>query len=83
MIGNTWGTRLRQVFGEIPDPVWRDGPRTPGALRLETKEYAPVRAPLPPGQQGGPGAEPGLDVAPSCAPIQLVAQQQRGKDSPR
>ncbi len=83
MIRNTWGTRLRQVFGEIPDPAWRDGPRAPGALRLETKEYAPVRAPLPAGQHGGTGGEPGLDEAPPCAPIQLVAQQQRGKDSPR
>ena len=77
MIRSTWGARLRQVFSEIPDPAWRDAPLAPGAMRLQTQESTPVRAPLP----------PGLDLAPSSVssamPVQLVAQQQRGADRPR
>jgi len=80
MIRNTWGARLRQVFGEIPDPAWRDAPVAPGALRLETQEWAPVRAPLPAGLL--PGPERGAEDSALAAPIQLVAQQ-RGKDVPR
>jgi putative proteasome-type protease len=48
MISNTWGTRLKQVFGEIPQPTWRDAPAAPGAPLLETDPTHPVRAPLPP-----------------------------------
>jgi putative proteasome-type protease len=81
MIRNTWGARLRQVFGEIPDPAWRDAPLLPGALRLETQEWAPVRAPLPAGLP--PDPELGSDGGARAAPIQLVAQEQRGKDVPR
>ena len=47
MIRNTWGTRLKQVFQEIPDPTWRDAPAPEGAPRLETEANQPVRAPLP------------------------------------
>ena len=47
MIRNTWGTRLKQVFQEIPDPFWRDAPAPEGAPRLETEANQPVRAPLP------------------------------------
>jgi putative proteasome-type protease len=47
MIRNTWGTRLKQVFQEIPDPAWRDAPAPEGAPRLETEANQPVRAPLP------------------------------------
>jgi len=75
MIRTTWGSRLRQVFGEIPDPAWRDAPEASGTLRLETQETAPVRAPLPPGLAPADGA-----AAP--APIQLVAQQTFPKDRP-
>jgi len=77
MIRSTWGSRLRQVFAEIPDPAWRDAPVAKGQLRLETHETAPVRAPLPPGLQapaGGEGA--GAESLPGTA-IQLVAQQTR------
>ncbi|HYB50123.1 MAG TPA: proteasome-type protease [Burkholderiaceae bacterium] len=77
MIRSTWGARLRQVFGEIPDPAWRDAPVPPGAMRLQTQESAPVRAPLPPGLESAPQGI-GKPVS-----IQLVAQQQRGSDSPR
>lgn len=47
MIRNTWGTRLKQVFQEIPDPTWRDAPASDEAPRLETDPTFPVRAPLP------------------------------------
>jgi len=77
MIRSTWGARLRQVFGEIPDPAWRDAPAHPGAMRLQTQESAPVRAPLPPGLDSVAGG------VPQTVQIQLVAQQQRGTDSPR
>jgi len=77
MIRSTWGARLRQVFGEIPDPAWRDAPQASGTLRLETTETAPVRAPLP-------AALPPLasDAGAAPAPIQLVAQQTSLKDRP-
>ncbi|HXW65200.1 MAG TPA: proteasome-type protease [Burkholderiaceae bacterium] len=77
MIRTTWGARLRQVFSEIPDPAWKDAPARPGAVRLEVQECAPVRAPLPPGLESTPSN------AGAMAPIQLVAQQQRGSDKPR
>src|SRR5512134_331571 len=47
MIRNTWGTRLKQVFQEIPDPTWRDAKAAPGAPLLETDPTHPVRAPMP------------------------------------
>ena len=33
MIHSTWGERLRQVFGEIPDPVWSDAGEAPRRTR--------------------------------------------------
>lgn len=45
MIHNTWGARLKQVFGEIPDPQWRDAATLPGVARPHTAQ--PVRAPMP------------------------------------
>ena len=66
MIRNTWGTRLKQVFQEIPDPTWRDADASPGAPRLETELTHPVRAPLP--------ASVEVDVHPEAAHVQLVAQ---------
>jgi putative proteasome-type protease len=47
MIRSTWGSRLKQVFAEIPDPTWRDSTAAPDAPRLETDVTQPVRAPLP------------------------------------
>jgi putative proteasome-type protease len=76
MIRTTWGTRLRQVFGEIPDPAWRDAPEGCGALRLETQETAPVRAPVP-----AAAAEPATPATTVAPPIQLVAQQSPRKDT--
>jgi len=48
MIRDTWGERLRQVFGEIPDPLWLDAPAGLAGPRLESEHSAPVFAPLPP-----------------------------------
>jgi putative proteasome-type protease len=62
MIRDTWGTRLKQVFSEIPDPTWLDSFVAPGAPRLQTTITQPVRAPLP----NASGAE-------SLSPVQLVA----------
>jgi putative proteasome-type protease len=66
MIRNTWGTRLKQVFQEIPDPAWRDADAAPGAPRLETEMTHPVRAPLP--------SSVAVDVHTETAHVQLVAQ---------
>ncbi len=66
MIRNTWGSRLKQVFAEIPDPTWFDSYVPPGAPRLQTEIGQPVRAPLPPFVEAE--AEP-------ASPIQLVAGQ--------
>jgi putative proteasome-type protease len=63
MIRSTWGTRLKQVFMEIPDPTWRDSAAASGAPRLETEVTQPVRAPLPPAIQ--------VETAP--ASVQMVA----------
>jgi putative proteasome-type protease len=63
MIRTTWGARLKQVFGEIPNPTWRDAHDAPGVPRLETEAMQPVRAPLPATFQA--------ETAP--APMQLVA----------
>jgi putative proteasome-type protease len=65
MIRNTWGARLKQVFSEIPDPVWRDSPAAAGAPRLEIDITEPVRAPLP----------PTLEVDSPTGAVQLVAGQ--------
>ncbi|HEU4622740.1 MAG TPA: proteasome-type protease [Burkholderiaceae bacterium] len=79
MIQNTWGQRLRQVFGEIPNPNWSaqtgDGPH---ALRVESAEAsnaasAPPRAPVPPDAPANENA---------AKPIQTVAQNAR-PDQPR
>jgi putative proteasome-type protease len=66
MIRATWGSRLKQVFAEIPDPTWFDSYVPPGAPRLQTEIGQPVRAPLPPFVEAE--AEP-------TSPIQLVAGQ--------
>jgi putative proteasome-type protease len=47
MIRSTWGARLRQVFAEIPDPLWRGDDEGSGNPRLETAASAPVYAPAP------------------------------------
>lgn len=45
MIHNTWGNRLREIFGEIEDPTWTGGQ---SALNLASSNTSnPVRAPQP------------------------------------
>jgi putative proteasome-type protease len=68
MIHRTWGERLRQVFGEIPDPDWSESPDVP----LLQRERALVlhRAPV-----GADGIEHELDARPA----QTLAQADKGK----
>jgi len=49
MIHNTWGSRLKQVFGEIPNPDWGDAAPEEHAMTpaAEGRAGEPVRA-LPP-----------------------------------
>lgn len=47
MIRSTWGERLKQVFVEIPAPLWAGAPAREGAPRLQAEPMHPVRAPLP------------------------------------
>jgi putative proteasome-type protease len=42
MISTTWGTRLRQVFSEIPNPTWHEGPDRSHALLGGTPPRAAV-----------------------------------------
>ncbi|MBB3258514.1 putative proteasome-type protease [Paraburkholderia bannensis] len=44
MLHSTWGERLRQVFGEIPDPLWTDEGDVPRHERVELP--AVLRPPL-------------------------------------
>ena len=48
MISKTWGARLREVFGEIDDPVWTSA--SDNALAIESAHVTlPVLAPRPQG----------------------------------
>lgn len=80
MIHNTWGTRLKQVFSEIPDPTWgAEAPPSPlPDYRLGRRSadghpgnggHQPPRAPLPPELRGR--------VSP--AEFQTVAQDLGGR----
>ena len=44
MIRATWGSRLKQVFAEIPDPTWFDSYVPPGAPRPNRDRSAGARA---------------------------------------
>jgi len=46
MINTTWGARLRQVFGEIPDPVWSDTGDVPRRSRAGDAVPLVPRSPL-------------------------------------
>ena len=66
MIRGTWGERLRQVFAEIPDPLWTNPSRpTPGA-----------RQPRAPAQAGRP-----MDVPQESYPAPQVLAEGRGRIS--
>jgi putative proteasome-type protease len=43
MIRGTWGERLRQVFAEIPDPLWAN-PEDPASLVPASRIHQPLRA---------------------------------------
>ncbi len=58
MIHSTWGERLRQVFGEIPDPEWAPIGTLPGG----TAAALPPRAAWP------------AAVVPEPSAVQSVAQ---------
>jgi len=49
MIHSTWGSRLKQVFGEIPDPQWGESARQEHSMvpTVEGRAGEPVRA-VPP-----------------------------------
>jgi putative proteasome-type protease len=64
MIRGTWGARLKQVFSEIPDPVWRDATASATSPHLAADLAQPVRAPLPPAIQ--------VETVPPAA-VQMVA----------
>jgi putative proteasome-type protease len=68
MIHRTWGERLRQVFGEIPDPDWQDSPNVP--LLQRERALVLYRAPV-----GADGIEHELDARPA----QTLAQAEKGK----
>ncbi|WP_310632531.1 MULTISPECIES: proteasome-type protease [unclassified Paraburkholderia] len=53
MLHSTWGARLRQVFSEIPDPLWTDNGNVPRQDRVELPIVAR------PAHEGG-SAEPRL-----------------------
>ena len=72
MIHRTWGERLRQVFGEIPDPDWQVSPNVP-ALQRE-RALVLYRAPV-----GADGIEHEHDVKPA----QTLAQAEKGKSQRR
>jgi putative proteasome-type protease len=70
MIHRTWGERLRQVFGEIPDPDWQESPNVPLLQRERERALVLHRAPV-----GADGIEHELDAKPA----QTLAQAERGK----
>lgn len=67
MIRGTWGERLRQVFAEIPDPLW-SRPEDPDSLVPAHRVHQPMRI-LPAGMAGNRYAAPQL-LAQGGAPTQ-------------
>ncbi len=89
MIHDTWGERLKQIFGEIPDPTWDEA----GALGGASTE--PTRMGNPPRTSGVPTvpraepvrAQPPRDIEPKLAavprePIQTLAEDQVNQPQP-
>ncbi|MCH1984770.1 proteasome-type protease [Achromobacter xylosoxidans] len=68
MIRGTWGERLRQVFAEIPDPLWTR-PEDPGSLVPSNREHQPLRAER-------------VDVPQAVYPAPQVLAEDPGKDQP-
>jgi putative proteasome-type protease len=57
MIHRTWGERLRQIFGEIPNPTWAN----PDNVPLHAREAASA---VPHAANGDPQGDRDLDVSP-------------------
>ena len=69
MIRNSWGERLRQVFAEIPDPIWTNT-AADQSLVPANRVHQPVRV-LPQSSAGGEYATP-----------QALAQNDGGSSQP-
>jgi len=61
MIRRSWGDRLRQVFAEIPDPVWTS-PHEPQSLAPAGRVHQPIRV------------SPQCEDPEELAPLQVLAQ---------
>jgi putative proteasome-type protease len=61
MISSTWGSRLRQVFSEMPNPTWEAGPDITHALHGGT----PPRAAVP--SEIAAAANPAATAAPQAS----------------
>ncbi|WP_347556350.1 peptidase [Robbsia sp. KACC 23696] len=75
MIHRSWGERLRQVFGEIPNPVWTDVASAPFHERLDGGVSQALRSHT--GRGGQDGAVPAGAHASGeadSAPAQTLAQ---------
>ena len=73
MIHRTWGERLRQVFGEIPDPDWQSASVSVAPPDEHVGEMVLYRAP-----SAGSGAVR-ADASPDARPAQTLAQAERVK----
>jgi putative proteasome-type protease len=81
MIHRSWGERLRQVFAEIPNPVWTDVDSAPFYERLDGGVSQALRSHTGPGSHD-PVVPAGRHVGgeDDAAPTQTLAQSD--KDSP-
>lgn len=70
MIHDTWGERLKQVFTEIPDPVWSESGATHQGVLMPSSTPEPVRAHLPAELKKANEVEP-------RGGFQTLAQQER------
>ncbi|KRC73406.1 Proteasome subunit [compost metagenome] len=68
MIRGTWGERLRQVFAEIPDPLWTN-PDAPDSLVPPNRVHQPLRV------------EPDM-ASPASYPAPQALAEDPGKDQP-
>ena len=83
MIHDTWGERLKQIFGEIPDPTWDEAGAMGGASTVPTRMANPTRvsgAPTVPRAEPV-RAQPPREIEPKLAavprePIQTLAEDQ-------
>lgn len=72
MIHNTWGRRLKQVFSEIPDPVWGDDKQVPLTSAPDAKEEEPLQGNA---SSGEVSHQPPRAPLPRNAEVVLAARQ--------